>query len=94
MRAPETGLSIVSPALAMMLLPFPQIDILPPKVVQCMLRNPLRNPYSPECVEGVFSEVWSGDIPPAASVNGRAVRICLPIYLSGDAPHPASRILK
>jgi hypothetical protein len=40
----------------MMLLPFPQIDILPPKVVQCMLRNPLRNPYSPEYVEAVFSE--------------------------------------
>jgi len=37
----------------MMLLPFPQTDIVPPKVVQCMLRNP----YSSECVEGKFSEV-------------------------------------
>src|SRR5829696_2191835 len=51
MRAPEGGLSIVSPAIALMLLPFPRIDIMPPKVVQCMLRNSLRNPYSPECVE-------------------------------------------
>src|SRR5829696_7699354 len=57
MRAPESGLSIVSPALAMMLLPFPQTDIVPPKVVQCMLRNHLRNPYSPECVEERYSEV-------------------------------------
>jgi hypothetical protein len=56
MRAPESGLSSVSPALAMMLLPFPQTDIVPPKVVQCMLRNP----YSSECVEGVFSEVHAG----------------------------------
>jgi hypothetical protein len=39
------------------LLPFPRIDIMLPKVVQCMLRNPLRNPYSPECVEQAFSEV-------------------------------------
>jgi hypothetical protein len=53
MRAPERGLSIVSPALAVMLLPFPRIDIMPPKVVQCMLRNP----YSPECVEDEFSVV-------------------------------------
>jgi hypothetical protein len=55
MRAPESGLSIVSPALAMVLLPFPQTDIVPPEVVQYMLRNPLRNPYSPECVEKVHS---------------------------------------
>src|SRR5215208_2025270 len=37
----------------MMLLPFPRIDIMPPKVVRCMLRNP----YSPECVELGFSDV-------------------------------------
>jgi hypothetical protein len=31
MRAPESRLSIVAPVLAMMLLPFPQRDIVPPK---------------------------------------------------------------
>src|SRR5215207_327710 len=53
MRAPVGGLSIVSPALAMVLLPFPRIDIMLPNVVRCMLRNP----YSPKCVEEEFSEV-------------------------------------
>src|SRR5215217_243877 len=52
-RVPATGLSIVSPALAMMLLPFPRTDIMPPELAGCMPRNP----YSPECVEGEFLEL-------------------------------------
>ena len=33
------------------------VDIMPLKIVQCMLMNPLRNPYSPECVEEGFCEL-------------------------------------
>jgi hypothetical protein len=46
MRAPEIGLSIVSPALAMVLLSLAGIDIMPPKEVQYIPRKV----YSPKCL--------------------------------------------
>jgi hypothetical protein len=41
----------------------------------------------------VFSEVWSGDIPPAASVNGRAANTSTPLNLPfGGCPPTGSAI--
>jgi hypothetical protein len=46
-------------------------------------------------LEGKFLEVWSGGIPPVASVNGRAVRICTPpIYLLVVALPPGQPYLE